>query len=378
MVRVEVKPSVLEWALRRSGRAPAVEEKFPKLGDWLAGKSMPTLRQLERFAKATSTPFGFLFLSKPPLEELRIPHFRSVATMAPQRPSPELLATVHTMELRQAWMRDYLVELGQEPLPFVGSARKGEEPREVARRMRRALRLDRGWAAGVRTWSEALVQLRRRMEDVGILVMANGIVGNNVHRKLSVEEFRGFVLVDDYAPLVFVNSRDAKAAQMFTLAHELAHVWYGVSAAFDLRNLEPARDPTELACNQASAEFLVPEEELRAVWGSTLAPQGQFQAVARQFKVSELVAARRALDVGLIRRDDFLDFYRQYQERPRPQPAGEKGGNFYAMQGLRVGYRFARAVISAVRSGKMLYKEAYRLTGLYGATFERFAKSVMP
>jgi Zn-dependent peptidase ImmA (M78 family) len=117
-----------------------------------------------------------------------------------------------------------------------------------------------------------------------------------------VTEFRGFVLVDEYAPLVFINGADGKAAQMFTLAHELAHVWFGRSAAFDLRDLQPANERTELACNSVAAEFLVPKTELQRSWPTLQQDPEPFQAIARQFKVSALVGARRALDLQLISR----------------------------------------------------------------------------
>ena len=145
---------------------------------------------------------------------------------------------------RQAWMREYLVEQGHEPLGFVGSAEIAEEPVRIAEDMKRTLGLGQNWTASQPTWSAALRELQRMIEDAGILMVVNSVVGNNNHRKLEVNEFRGFVLVDEYAPLVFVNGADGKAAQMFTLAHEMAHIWFGSSAAFDLRQLQPADDET--------------------------------------------------------------------------------------------------------------------------------------
>ena len=215
------------------------------------------------------------------------------------------------------------------------------------------------------------------MEDAGIIVTVSGIVGNNTRRKLDPSEFRGFVLVDEYAPLVFVNGADGKAAQMFTLAHELAHVWFGSSAAFDLRDMLPAPDTTEQACNRVAAEFLVPEFQLRQYWPSATRATEPFQAVARHFKVSVLVAARRALDLRLVTRNNFLEFYRAYLEDERRRAATpSEGGNFYASQNLRLGRRFAEAVVRATKEGRLLYREAYQLTGLYGNSFERYAEAL--
>lgn len=375
MLKVEVSGSVLRWAVERSGRRSAVQQKFPKLREWERGQSHPTLRQLESLAKVTSTPLGYFFLTQPPEERLPIPHFRTLGDQPVRRPSADLLETFQTMERRQAWMREFLIEEGQEPLPFVRSARLADEPHRIAHEVRHALRLEQGWAADQTTWTAALRELQIRIEETGVLVVVNGIVGNNTHRKLDVSEFRGFVLVDDYAPLVFVNGADGKAAQMFTLAHELAHIWLGSSAAFDLRELQPADDETEQVCNRIAAEFLVPEAVLRPTWTSVRQEPEPFRAVARRFKVSELVAARRAQDLRLITKGEFLRFYRDYETRERtPATKGQEGGDFYASQNMRIGRRFAEAVLRAAKEGKLLYREAYQLTGLYGNALERYAE----
>jgi Zn-dependent peptidase ImmA (M78 family) len=378
VTRVEVSRAVLRWALERSSKdISTLSEKFSKLQEWIDGQSKPTLRQLEALARATSTPLGYFFLANPPDERLPIPLFRTQGNGHPHRPSPDLLETVHTMERRQAWVREYLVEEGQPALPFVRSAKLMEVPERIAGEMRSVLGLELAWAAKLSTWSEALRELQKKMEAAWILVVVNGIVGNNTRRKLDPEEFRGFVLVDEYAPLVFVNGSDAKAAQMFTLAHELAHLWFGSSAAFDLRELQPADDDTERACNRVAAEFLVPERELKESWSSLTQDSDRFQVLARRFKVSELVAARRALDLALISRGAFLDFYRSYLRNERRKASrASSGGDFYANQNYRIGRRFAETVVRAAREGKLLYRDAYQLTGLYGSTFDRYAESL--
>lgn len=375
MTRVAISPPVLRWAVERSGQVEALEDKFPRLSEWLTGEALPTLRQIEALAKATSTPLGYLFLQQPPEERLPIRHFRTLGDEPLRRPSPDLLETVQTMERRQAWMREHLLEQGHEPWSFVGSARLTNEPEQLAREMRRTLGLAEGWTAQQPTWTAALREIQAKMDQMGILVVVNGIVGNNTHRKLDVAELRGFVLVDEHAPLVFVNGADGKAAQMFTLAHELAHVWFGSSAAFDLRRLQPADDETERACNRVAAEFLIPADELYDIWSFLRQDPERFQAIARRFKVSELVAARRALDLQLVTRGDFLDFYDAYQESERQAPP-QRGGSFYATQNLRLGRRFAEAVVRSAREGKLLYREAYQLTGLHGNTFELYAESL--
>lgn len=378
MSRVAVSEKILDWALDRSGLTLAdLEGKFPRLRQWVDGQRQPTLRQLESLAKSTMTPLGFLFLKEPPEERLPVPYFRTLGDEASYGPSPDLLETIHTMQRRQDWLREFLFDQGQEVLTFVRSARLDEPPASIGQRIRNALGLDQEWASRQATWTDALNLLREAIENAGILVVVNSVVGNNNYRKLDPDEFRGFVLMDDIAPLVFVNGADGKAAQMFTLAHELAHVFFGRSAAFDLREMSPANDPTEQACNRVAAEFLVPEQQIRRIWPSVRGDPERFQSIAREFKVSALVAARRALDLRLIRRDEFLTFYHDYLNNERRKAARRpQGGDFYANQNLRVGRRFALSVVRAAKEGKLLYSEAYRLTGLYGKTFDRYATSL--
>lgn len=377
MENVALNPEILRWARKRSGLSKEVlEKKFPKLKLWEEGKKYPTLRQIESFAKKTRTPLGYFFLKEPPEERLPIPVFRTVKNKKIPQPSPDLLDTVHLMERRQAWMREYLLDQQGEPLSFAGSATGSADPLPVAREIRKALGLEEQWASRFKTWEQALRTLRASMEEAGILVVTSGVVGNNNYRKLSVKEFRGFVLHDEYAPLVFVNGSDAKAAQMFTLAHEIAHIWFGSSAAFDLRDLQAASDSTEQACNKIAAELLVPEEELRRIWPSARTSAEPFQTISRHFKVSALVGARRALDLGMIGKEKFLAFYRTYLKDDRRRRKKNEGGDFYATQSSRVGRLFANTVITAVREGQLLPYDAYKLTGLQGKTFDQFAAEV--
>lgn len=213
MPRVEVKPELLRWAVERS-RVDALElaTRFPQLEAWKRSDRQPTLKQLETFAKATHTPLGFLLLPEPPVERLPIRDLRTVVH-GPKRPSADLLDTIYAMQRRQDWLREDRIESEAGPHEFVGSARLTDDPAAVGREMRRMLVLADGWASTVSTWLEAVSELRRRIEQLGVLAVINGVVGNNTHRKLDVGGFRGFALTDSYAPVIFVNGADAKSAQ---------------------------------------------------------------------------------------------------------------------------------------------------------------------
>ncbi|HRT58154.1 MAG TPA: ImmA/IrrE family metallo-endopeptidase [Candidatus Paceibacterota bacterium] len=378
MTVVSVKPDLIRWARERSGLTVAdLLKSFPKLPDWESGSARLTLRQLEALARKTFTPLGFFFLPQPPEDKLPIPDFRTVKDEPVKKPSPNLLETIQICQRRQEWMREFLYEQGQDPLPFVGAVTIHDNPVDVAADIRRVLGHGPEWASLHATWHEALRAFRISIEEAGVLVSINGVVGNNGHRKLDPNEFRGFILLDKLAPLIFVNGSDAKAAQMFTMAHELAHLWLGCDGVFNLVELQPSANAVETFCNQVAAEFLIPAVELRACWPQASAESEPFQVLARRFKVSPLVAARRVLDLGFISKQDFLKFYAEYQRDERRKAANRpSGGDFYATQDLRIGRRFAHAVVRATLEGRLLFREAYQLTGLCGKTFDRYAKSL--
>ena len=369
--RVDVKRELLEWAIRRSGKtSDDISKSNKNLKDWLDGKKKPTLRQLEKFAAATYAPFGYLLLPNPPEEVLPISHFRTLEGHA-STPSSDLIETIQIISQRQDWMRDRLIADGNDPLEFVGSVKLSDSPTKVAHGMKEKLGMTEEWRYDMDGWEGVLAGMRDAMENVGIYVTVSGVVGNNNRRPLKVKEFRGFVLVDDYAPFVFVNGADSKAAQMFTLAHELAHVWMGRDAVFDLYGLGPANNQTERTCNQIAAELLVPEEELARSWNETADVPKTIRALSRRFKVSKIVVARRALDLGFIDKKTFYDFYSRLSDMTAKP---NRGGNFYANANFRIGKRFAKAVVSAAKEEKTLYRDAYRLTGLDRVTFEKFAE----
>lgn len=370
IVRVSVSPDMLQWACQRAGyEVPEVAERIPQLQAWVRSEGEPTLRQLEKLANLTRTPLGYLLLSEPPDEPLPVPDFRTVAGARFRRPSPDLLETIYTMQRRQDWLRESFIKGEADRLPFVESASLSDPPRLAARQMRQELELEGGWAAEVAGWEAAVSELRRRIEGIGVMAVINSLVGNNTRRQLDVAEFRGFALADPYAPLVFVNGADAKSAQMFTLAHELAHIWLGSEGVSGFERMLPPDTAEETWCDQAAAEFLAPEEEVRQSWEQ----HPNVEAVARSLKVSPIVAARRGLDLGLMPRRTFFSFYERYVKRERKKQKDGGGGDFYNLQNTRVGELFATEVVHAALEGRIGFKEAYDLTGLRGGTFQKYA-----
>jgi Zn-dependent peptidase ImmA (M78 family) len=370
---------MLRWARDRARLDVfALEARFPKLAAWERGEVQPTLKQLEDYARATHAPIGYFFLPTPPAEPVPIPDFRTMADRVITRPSPNLLDTVYACQERQAWYRDFALVNGEVPLSFIGTVNISISPVQAAEQVRDKLDFDVNARRDCRTWTEALRLFIEQAERVGVLVMNSGVVLNNNYRHLDPKEFRGFALSDAYAPLVFINGADSKAAQMFTLAHELAHLWLGQSALSDVSAGELPDNATEIWCNQLAAELLVP---MNIFLSEVIADEPLHETIsrlARRFKVSTLVILRRLADAGRLDRVDFLNAYRAELEHLRNLDAGGAGGgNFYRTTAARVSKRFARALVESTLEGRTLYRDAFRMLGIAKtSTFNEFGRSL--
>jgi len=258
-MRVEVRPELLDWARRRAGvSVDAILQRLPKFEQWERREAQPTLRQLEQFARLTYTPVGYLFLAEPPVESLPIPDFRTVADTGVARPSPDLLDTLYTCQQRQEWYRDYARSEAHDPVAIVGQASIDTDIEEVAANMRAALGFNLDERRRMPTWTDALRRFIEQAEGLGVLVMVSGVVGTNNRRKLNPNEFRGFALADELAPLIFINGADTKNGQMFSVAHELAHVWLGQSALSDAAAATVPANRIERWCHQVATNVLKP------------------------------------------------------------------------------------------------------------------------
>ena len=356
---------MVRWARDRSGlRESALKKRFPKLSEWETGGRQPTLKQLEDYAHATRTPIGFLFLTRPPEEPIPIPDFRTMANRTMTRPSPNLLDMIYLCQRRQAWYQDHARANNFEPVGFVGSVSMSVQVEEVADTIRERLNLDLEARRHCGTWEDALRDFIAHADQAGVLVMCSGVVLNNTHRKLDPEEFRGFVLADRQAPLIFMNGADSKSAQMFTLAHELAHLWLGESALSSVEIAHEEEQATERWCNAVAAEVLVPLRTLRQAIQARESLDDTKGRLARQFKVSTLVILRRLRDIGhLTNRQFFTSFEEELARIAEFQKKGG-GGNFYLSQSARVSKRFARALVESTLEGQTLYRDAMNMLGL--------------
>lgn len=363
---VSIKKEIWKWACERAGLTLAdVAEKNPKFPLWVEGQELPTLKQAQKFAQAVHIPFPYLLLDAPLEEKLPVADFRTVGNRMAGKPSLALMDTIHICQQRQTWYSEHIREEGAQPLAFVGSLTL-DMPIIAAGE---AIRREVGWnpqkdAAG-KEWQAAEATFIRKVERIGILVMVSGIVGNATNRPLSVDEFRGFALSDLWAPLVFVNGKDTRAARLFTLAHEVVHVFLGKSGVSDSGLKQTDGGKIEKWCNRVAAEVLIPAAELknRVLPGVALDTE-QIGKLSAWFKVSRLVVIRRLYDEGLISSRRYSELWAQELATLRAVHRPNGGGEFYRTQLARVSPTFAAELIATVLEGRESYVDAFRMLGI--------------
>ncbi len=362
-MRVEINPELLRWACERAGlTTQIVAQRIPLLLSWENRIKTPTLKQLEHFAAHVHVPIGYLFLNIPPVEETPIPDFRTTENSSIGHPSPDLLDTIYLCQQRQEWYREFALTMHESPSSYVGSVTLNNSIKDVAKHIRHVLKFDIETRRQLATWEDALRQFIAQADEAGILVMVSGVVGNNNSRKLNHEEFRGFALSDPLSPLIFINGADTKSAQMFTLAHELAHIWLGKTALSDSSPFTFPTNTIENWCNRVAAEMLVPEDFLHQEFKPDSELSDQTTRLARLFKVSTLVILRRIYDLGYLNLESFTNAYTAEYQRIL-EIIKKRGGNFYLTQAARISKRFARALIVSTMEGQTLHRDAFKLLG---------------
>ncbi|WP_323846005.1 XRE family transcriptional regulator [Microbulbifer magnicolonia] len=371
-----INPEILTWARERaqlSVSALAVKMKVTedRVHAWERGEQPPTFKQAQDFAAKTHIPFGYLYLKEPPEERLPLPDLRTVGGQHPKQPTPELIEMAQIVLRRQEWYAEYLRDQDVERNPHVGHFSPNSSVAEVVQDMRRVLGVPPHPERG--NWDEYLRLLIRKIEDAGILVMRQGYL-RHYSRPLSVEEFRGFAISDPLAPVIFINQADAPSARLFTLIHELAHIWIGQSGISDASSETHRRE--EVFCNAVAAEFLVPETEFLAHWENTENWKDNLPVLEAHFRVSTWVIARRALTLGKITRDEYRKYVDDLLKEYRNRKKSQGGPNFYRTQKGQISEAFSRALVSEALSGRVLLRDAGNLLNMKPYRITTYAKEL--
>lgn len=384
MTDAMINEKVLAWAVERAEIpldvvARKVNVKPERIATWIEGEERPTFRQAQSLSSALHIPFGYLFLKEPPEEKLAIPDLRTVGGDPARKLDLNFRDLLSDVLFKRDWFRDFIQDHAGRELEFVGKYTVNDAVETVAADMRKSLYGEEGPPQSG-NWEEHLRMLIDKAEAAGIWVMRNGIVGSNTHRPLSVSQFRGFAISDKVVPLIFINGKDAKAAQIFTFAHELAHIWLGESGVSNVELGDAnygAYQKVERKCNKIAAEFLIPAAGFPAQWRAADSLSDNADRLSRIYKVSRIVIVRRALDLGLIDQASYSRFYATEVARWSDTPASE-GGSFHNNLPLCNGLRFTRAVVNQAVGGGLLLRHAASLLNAQPTAILSYHKNGRP
>lgn len=379
MPNAHINPRMLRWALARSGASKAgvaasLKKDETAIDQWLGGEGAPTFRQAQRIAKQLRVPFGYLFLSEPPAEEVPLPDFRRHPSSRDL--SLDLRDVISDVLRKQDWYRDHRTERDEGPIDVVGRFTTDSDVSVVAADIRGALDFE----TKVRPETQAAAFLRAfvtQVEGTGVLVMRNGVVRQATNRPLRVEEFRGFSIADPMAPVIFINNADSNAAQNFTLAHELAHIWVGQGGISDADVTIENTDDIEAFCNNVAGELLLPWSELSHRWRTRA---DSFEVwilqIAREFHVSTVMVARQLWQHHGIDRRQFFEFYDQERQNWTTKQSTSTGGDYYLSVPIRNSRRLTESVLESVEASEISIRDASRLLGVKPANLFRLEKTM--
>lgn len=380
-VRVNVPRTILDWVISIGTEDHLSENQRQNIDAWRQGAKRPTVSQLHGISDKLQVPFGYFFMEEPIDDTPPIYAKRTVGSQQPQgRPSRDLVDTIDQMTAIQDWARQDRIDNEGTRLEQVGSRTINDDSNLIAEDIRRALKIDELWyrKSGLHDPAKAFKLLRERAEGTGILIMQNGVVGNNTHRPLDPTEFRAFALIDPYAPLIFINKTDEpETARLFSLVHELAHVWLGADELYNDTALPTGVTRLEQVCNEVATAILLPDGDFLEAWqnipdDTTL--DERMKELKKRFPVSHTALALRALKHKLISQETFQKCNQAAQTWSEETENKQGSPTFYNTELSRFDSRFLERLASSVAKGGTTYLDAYRLTGITGDTFTKLMK----
>lgn len=384
---IAVNPDILVWARETAGFS--LDEAAAKLtlssstkstaADKLAalesGEKAPSRNQLNDMANVYRRPLLTFYMAEPPRKAGRGHDFRQSPDARTYRENAMLDTLLRDVQVRQEMVRELLEdEEDAKPLPFVGSIAMQQGVAHAVAAL--SALLDLNPLAPRRGSPEAQFKLlREAAEDAGIFVLVLGDLGSH-HNAIPASVFRGFAIADLVAPFVVINSKDARAARVFTLVHELVHILLGqtgVSGA--VSTAAPTTDYARIErfCNDVAGEFLLPSEAYRrgvAAFGANDIEKARaaVQQIATRWSVSEPMVAYRLNREGYLSAGAYetlrSEFYARWQANlKRERDRSSSGPNPRVVKQFSLGDALVSLVHRTVRDNALSHTKAASVLG---------------
>ena len=374
-----ITSSVIKWAREKSHYSLEIAAKKigvtpEKLKEWESGKSLPTMRQARTMSQVYRRPLAAFYLPHPPKDFPLLKDFRTIEGKPPQY-SPPLVFLMRQIQERQVWLREYLKEQGHEQLKFIGSGRSQSSPKKLSKNIIKTIWGSEKEYSQITSKNESIPSLLNnwliQCEEKGIFISRTSNL--NSHNVIPVKEVRGFVISDKYAPFIFINSGDSKSAQLFTLLHELAHLWLDISGVPDHFSVsyKSEKSSTEFFCNQTAAEILMPEEKIKVFpkMTNTVQVKEFIEEYHKKFPVSRLSLLVRLKSFSMLSnasfktlKDQYGKEYEKYRvERRKKLKEAEGGPDANLLKIYANGESFTKIVTFSYKEGLISGREASSL-----------------
>lgn len=356
VTRLNINQKVLSYYVEKSTVSKdTLEEKITDFDAFLDGSKKPTFTQLSKIAQNINIPTGLLLLSNIIDTKKGTLKFRTINSNFVEEISSELRDTIIEMQTKQDFLKG---EIDYE-LNFIGQFSINDDYLQVADNIRKQVNIPLNYYK--ETGHNAVNYFRNKISRIGIFVFFNGSVKSNTHRSLFVNEFRGFVLPDKKAPIIFINQKDSKSGQLFTLIHELVHLFINKEEIFNLIDTGSYKfEPTEAFVNKVTAELLMPAVEIEKLENYDI------ESLSQKFPVSKFVVARRLYDIGILSKQKYNKEFIRLEKELKKMPSKKKssGGNYVNNLKFRFDQTFVHYVENAVQQNKITYTDAFNITGV--------------
>lgn len=331
-----VTPSVLAWARRSVGASikdAAKRASVPpeSLVSWEAGEAEPTVAKLRSLADLYLQPLAVFFLSDPPASLEPFRDFRKLPSGADAAWDRAMHKVYRRALAQQATVSELLAQEGELRPARLPALRLTDEAEAAGEAARAALgvSLTDQWAW--RRAEDALAGWMEAVESLGVLVLRTS--------DLPLERMRGFSLSHGDVPVIVINAQDARYGQIFTLAHEFAHLMLREGGLCGL--FEPDSGTgrqIEAWCNAAAGSLLMPHAALlehrtlnspgERDWSDDeLTDLSERHGVSREAVLLRLVALGRASrELYAARRQQYLSAYAKNREAEKKLRRGKDGG----------------------------------------------------
>lgn len=376
--RIKVNKEIYRWAIKESRKSfEEIEDRFENIGAWMSQDILPTFRQVEELANFLKVPLGYMFLDNPPKTDIIESEFRTVGNKIPEI-SKELKDTLYNVGRKRDWLSDYRREKGWERLiPEDLLDLEEKDIYSICIIAKEHLDIDEFWYKEYSDTRVAFNYLREKLETSGITVMQSGVVGSNNNRKLNIDEFRGFLLYDDIAPIIFINSNDSMNGKIFTLIHEYIHFLLQKDDIFIEEDIV-SENKNEQFINRITAEFLIPKDHIEELWDYNVDINKQIQDLSKRFHVSIVALAIKLKDMNKINQETVNETKKYTEamwENNNKRTGG--GGDYYNTTRSRLGNSFLSTVIQSSESGDISYTDAFKLLDNSAKAYDYFKEEFM-